>query len=282
MEHRIDDKRLLELIEESEDLQVDAMRQAKEPFDNIVELGRERRNSSEYKHLAAEDAAHRASMTRKVAAAGLAGVGFGAALIAASAVPAFAAEKVDVMAMQTAASIEKLAIMTYETALTLPYIKNGNAVVKTFAMTTAKQHTEHMMAFNAKVKELGGKEQLVPNKKYTPVVMGMIPKLKAGGPADVVGLAMLLEDIATSTYVKNVQITTDPQVRLLFGTIQGVESQHLATLLAVKALLGANLVSQIKLPPDADKLPAGTAQAAIPENFKKTDLASPPEEGAVA
>lgn len=282
MEHRIDDKRLLELIEESEDLQVDAMRQAKEPFDNIVELGRERRNSSEYKHLAAEDAAHRAAMTRKVAVAGLAGAGFGAALIAASAVPAFAAANMDVQAMQTAASLENLAVLTYQTALTLPYIKGGNAVVKAFAETTMKQHTEHGKAFNAKVKELGGKEQTKTNPKYTPIVMGMIPKLKAGGPADVVNLAMTLEDVATSTYVKNVQITTDPQVRLLFGTIQGVESQHLATLLAVKALLGANLVAQIKLPPDADKLPAGTAQAAIPENFKKTDLASPPEEGAVA
>ncbi|MEP6695935.1 MAG: ferritin-like domain-containing protein [Pseudonocardiales bacterium] len=282
MEHRIDEKRLLELIEESEDLQVDAMRAAKEPLESIVEIGRERRASSEYKHLAAEDAAHRASMTRKVAVAGLAGAGFGAALIAASAVPAFAAANVDVQAMQTAASLENLAVVTYQTALTLPYIKNGNAVVKAFAEKTMMQHSEHGKAFNAKVKELGGKEQTKPNPKYTPVVMGMVPKLKAGGPADVVGLAMLLEDIATSTYVKDVQTVTDPQVRVLFGTIAGVESMHLATLNAVSALLKGGLVAQIKLPPDADKLPAATGMAAIPETFKKTDKASPPEEGAVA
>ncbi|MGB9376568.1 MAG: ferritin-like domain-containing protein [Mycobacteriales bacterium] len=281
MPDRIDDKRLLELIEESEDLQVDAMKQAKEPLDGIVELGRERRASSEYRHLAQETAAHRADMARRIGMGGLATVGVGA-LLAASAVPAFAAGDSDIKALQTAASLENLAVFTYKTALTLPYIANGNAVVKAFAMTTMKQHAEHGAAFNAKVKELGGKEQTKTNPKYTPIVSSMVPKLKAGGPADVVALAITLEDVATSTYVKNIQDVTDSQIKLLFGTIAGVESQHLATLQAVQALIKANLVSQIKLPPDADKLPAATAMASIPETFKKTDLASPPEEGAVA
>ncbi len=282
MEHRIDDKRLLELIEESEDLQVDAMKQAKEPLDGIVELGRERRASTEYRHLAQENAAHRADMARRIAIGGVATVGFGAALLAASAVPAFADVDSDIMALQTAASLENLAVITYQTALTLPYIKNGNPVVKAFAETTMKQHAEHGKAFNAKVKELGGKEQTKPNPKYTPIVLGMVPKLKAGGPADVVGLAITLEDVATSTYVKNIQDVTDAQLKLLFGTVAGVESQHLATLYAVQALVKGNLVAQIKLPPDADKLPAATAMASIPESFKKTDSASPPAEGAVA
>lgn len=283
MEHRIDDKRLLELIEESEDLQVDAMKQAKEPLDGIVELGRERRASSEYRHLAQENAAHRADLARKIAVGGVATVGVGA-LLAASAGPAFAAEEADIKALQTAVSLELLAILAYKTALTLPYIANGNAVIKKFAETTMMQHTEHKNAFNAKAKELGGKEQTETNPKYTPVVMGMIPKLKAGGPADVVALAITLEDVATSTYVKNIQDVTDAQIKLLFGTVAGVETQHLTTLNAVQALLKGGLAAQIKLPPDADKLPPGTAvaMAAIPETFKKTDLASPPEEGAVA
>ena len=282
MEHRIDDKRLLELIEESEDLQVDAMKQAKEPLDAIVELGKERRASSEYRHLAQENAAHRADMARKIGVGGLATVGFGAALLAASAVPAFADEESDIKALQTAVSLELLAILTYKTALTLPYIANGNPVVKKFAETTMMQHTEHGKAFNAKAKELGGKEQTKTNPKYTPVVMGMIPKLKAGGPADVVALAITLEDVATSTYVKNIQDVSDAQIKLLFGTVAGVETQHLVTLRAVEALLKGGLAAQIKLPPDAGALPAGTAQATIIETFKKTDLASPPEEGAVA
>ena len=282
MERRIDDKRLLELIEESEDLQVDAMRQAKEPLDGIVELGRERRARREYRHLAQENAAHRSSMARKVALAGLAGTGFGAALVAASSGPAFAAANVDVQALQTAASLENLAVATYQTALTLPYIKDGNPVVKAFAMTTMRQHGEHGQAFNAKVKELGGKEQTKPNPKYLPIVMGAVPKLKAGGPADVVALAATLEDVATSTYVKDIQTVSDPQVRVLFGTVAGVESQHLATLLAVKALLAGGLGAEIKLPPNLARLPAAAGSVGFPENFKKTDLASPAAEGAVS
>jgi rubrerythrin len=109
-----------------------------------------------------------------------------------------------------------------------------------------------------------------------------VPKLKKGGPADVVALAATLEDVATSTYVKDIQTVSDPQVRLLFGTIAGVESQHLATLLAVQALLKGGLAAEIKLPPNAAKLPAAAGSVGFPEGDKKTDQASPPEEGAVA
>lgn len=257
------------MIAESEDLHLDAMRSAKTDLDAIVEHGLERRASGDIEGL---------STGSKLAFAGLAG----GALLAATSSPAYAAEMVDIQSMQTAASLENLAVITYETALTLPYIKDGNAVVKAFAETTMKQHKEHGEAFNARVKELGGKEQNDPNPKYTPVVTGMIPALKKGGPLDVVKLAVLLEDIATSTYVANIQAVKDPMVRLLFGTIAGVESQHLATLQAVQALLENDLASQIKLPPDAAKLPEATAMLAIPETFKKTDKASPAAEGAVA
>lgn len=279
MDYPVDDKALRTLVEESQDIHADAMRTAKEPLDAIVELGRERRATTEYAEQLREEQARRAAVRRSLAAGGLA-VG-GTALLVRAAAPAFAAANIDVQAMQTAASLENLAVFTYKTALTLPYISGGNAVVKKFAETTMQQHAEHGQAFNAKVRELGGKEQTGTDPKYTPVVQAAVPGLMKGGPLDVVKLAATLENVATSTYVKNIQQVTDPQVRLLFGTIAGVESQHLATLLAVKALLENNLAAQVKLPPDADQLPDKTADLAIPETFKKTDMASPPEEGAV-
>lgn len=282
----VDIDQFTELIEESQDLQVDAMRTAQEPLDEIVEAGRERRSTKEYAELV------RAEQDRHSAAPWLgAGIVAGAAgLVAASASPAFAEANADVMAMQTAASLENLAVFTYKTALTLPYLKTSDRAIKTvaaFATITMGQHTEHGKAFNARVVALGGKEQTQTNPKYTPVVKGMVPKLVAGGPLDVVGLAITLEDIATSTYVKNIQTVTDPQVRLLFGTIAGVESQHLATLYAVQALLkgGAPQLITVKATGgavDAAKLPAAAGSVGIPETFKKTDLASPPSEGAVA
>ena len=283
----VDIDQFKELIAESQDLQVDAMREAKAPLDDIVEAGLERRSTKEYKEQVREEESRRLSnpLVGLGVAAGAAG------LLAASAAPAYAAANADIMALQTAASLENLAVLTYKTALTLPYLQGGSVAIKTvgaFAKITMGQHMEHGAAFNARAKALGGKEQTATNPKYTPVVMGAIPGLKKGGPLDVVKLAITLEDIATSTYVKNIaEVVTDPQVRLLFGTVAGVESQHLATLYAVQALLmgGAPQLITVKATGgavDASKLPAAAGDAGAPETFKKTDLASPPSEGAVA
>lgn len=281
------------LMEESQDLQVDAMRGMREPLDAIVEAGRERRARGDYAEQRREEATRRWNDRVGGAPSGVgAGVGALAALglVAVAAGPVFAAVEDDVMALQTAASLENLAVFTYKTALTLPYLKGDSTALKTvraFATMTMKQHTEHGAAFNARAKELGGKAQTEKNPKYTKIVTEMLPKLKKGGPLDVVKLAITLEDVATSTYVKNIQNVTDPQVRLLFGTVAGVESQHLATLYAVQALLkgdGAKLVTLKSTggATDAAKLPAAAGSVGIPETFKKTDLASPADEGAVA
>ncbi len=42
----------------------------------------------------------------------------------------------------SAVSLELLAVATYGAALELPFIANGNPVVKTFAETTMMQHSE--------------------------------------------------------------------------------------------------------------------------------------------
>lgn len=273
------------LMEESQDLQVDAMRGMREPLDSIVEAGLERRATREYAELKRENA----DTNRRRLLAGLGALG-AAGLVGAGASRAAAAEDADIMALQTAASLENLAVLTYKTALTLPYLKGNSAALKTlgaFATMTMGQHADHAKAFNARAVELGGKAQKKTNPKYTPVVMDAIPKLKKGGPADVVALAITLEDVATSTYVQNIQDVTDPKIRLLFGTVAGVESQHLATLYAVQALLkgGALELITVKVTGgavNAAKLPAAAGSVGIPETFKKTDLASPADEGAVA
>lgn len=272
MTRHVDPGAFDELMVESADLHADAMRAMKEPLDEIVELGKERQ------------AARAAAMRRTLVGAGLA---TGAVALASR--PAYAAGA-EVAALQTAASLENLAVVAYQTALTLPYLTNPTAVpfktVQAFAKTTMAQHTDHGRAFNAKAKELGGKEQTQPNPKYTPIVMAAVPKLKKGNPLDLVELAMTLENVATSTYVKNIQDLEDPQVRLLFGTVAGVESQHLTTLIAVKALLAGNAPQLITVKAtggavDAFALPAAAGSATVPEAFKKTELASPSDEGAV-
>ena len=68
--------------------------------------------------------------------------------------------------MQTASSIEVLAVSTYKTALGLPYIggSSANPVVKTFATTTMGQHADHLAAFQAATTHWAGRSRPSPTR----------------------------------------------------------------------------------------------------------------------
>lgn len=267
MEKKVDERRLLGLMEESQDLQSDALRLSRDGLANCVESGQDTRAAAERE---------RRRLSPVAVAAGAAG-----AFALVQAAPAWAQSNQDVPALQTAASIENLAVFTYKTALTLPFIggSSANQVVKAFATMTMQQHQEHANAFNAAAQKLGGKPQTGTDPKYTPIVQQAVPTIK--GPGDVVGLAITLEDVATQTYVKNVSQVSTSELRQLFASVAGVESQHKATLLAVQALLNANAADLIAIPVDASKLPAAAGSVGFPDAFFPTSKASPVTEGAV-
>ena len=244
MGDKIDERRFRELMVESSDLQSDAMRSSRTDLNAYVDAAKQSRFESR--------------LNQKAASAK------------------------DIMALQTAAGIENLAVFTYNTALTLPFIGGSSAlpVVKAFVQMTVKQHTEHGQAFNAAVAKLGGKKQTGTDPKYTPIVQKAAPGLKT--PGDVVGLAITLEDVAAQTYTANVGQVSTSDLRQLFASVAGVEAQHRAILLAVQALVGAGLVDQIKLPPDAGKLPAAAGSVGFPAAFYSTTMAAPVAEGAVS
>ncbi|MGB6161434.1 MAG: ferritin-like domain-containing protein [Pseudonocardiaceae bacterium] len=266
MQNKIDEGRFRELLEESDDLQSDAMRTARTGLNDYVEAAREARRP------AARDG------SRLGTAAAVAGVAGAATLLASG--TAWAADN-DVAALQTAAGLENVAVSTYQTALTLPFIggSSANPVVKAFAMKTMSQHSEHATAFNAAAQKLGGKPQLGPDPKYGAVVTQAVPTIK--NAADVVGLAITLEDVAAQTYVKNVSLVSTQDLRQLFASVAGVESQHRAILLAVQALIKGGAPQLIALPPDAAKLPAAAGSVGFPDSFYPTTMAAPVEEGAV-
>jgi hypothetical protein len=209
--------------------------------------------------------------------------GFGAMFAGLLAAPAYADTPLDVQVLQTASSLERLAVNTYAAALTLPFISGGNAVVKKFAQTTMKQHDEHRQAFQAQTKTLGGKAQDQPNPKFQKVVTAAAPGLKA--PGDVVKLATSLEKVATDTYLVNLTLLSDMTSKQIMGSIMGVECQHLATLRAVGALLAGGAPQLIKIPIGADlgKLPAAAGSVAFPDALEITDpaLIADPKTGAV-
>ncbi len=274
----IDEQRLEELVVESEDLQSDAMRDAKASLPLLADYAHDAMATTvEPEQRAAFDAS-RAGLLERFGLAGLVGTGLGAALIGILSRPAAADQALDVQILQTASSLELLAVATYGAALTLPFIVEGNPVVVKFAQTTMKQHDEHRAAFQAQTGKLGGKVQDMANPKYAAVVEAAKPKLMQA--SDVVTLAMTLENVARDTYLSDLSMFTDKTAMTLMATIMGVETQHLATLRAVGALLAAP--DLIAIPTNVAMLPAAAGSVGFPDAIPMPKLASPPQEGAVA
>jgi len=273
------------LMEESNDLHADAMREVQPNLRALREHHHDvpapSLDASRIQQINDDRRSLAGRTSSLLAGAGLLGTGLGVSLMALLAEPAAADKAVDVQILQTASSLEVLAVATYKAALTLPFIADGNAVVKKFAETTMMQHDEHRQAFQAQTKALGAKEQTEANPKYAPVVEKAKPTLK--GPADVIELAATLEEVATETYLKNCTLLDDNESKALFASVMGVECQHLAVLRAVGALVAAGDagIALIAIPTDVAKLPAAAGSVAFPKAFEPTDKASPPAEGAV-
>lgn len=195
--------------------------------------------------------------------------------------PAFAASPTDIQILQTASSIEVLAVSTYKTALTLPFIggSSANPVVKTFATTTMDQHQQHLQAFNAAITGLGGQTQTNPDPVLAKVVQAALPGLT--GPGPVVALALELEQGAAETYVADVAVLSDANAKKVTASIMGVEAQHAPVLLAVQALLNAGAPQLITLAPgNLANLPAAAGSVGFPQAFYPTNQARPATEGA--
>ena len=277
----LDDTRLRELLEQSHDLHTDAMTTTRVALDEYVELAHDEPMHDDRWHDV-DPATRRATLLGGLPKTGLlAAAGLGTAMAALLASPAFADKTMDVQMLQTAASIENLAVATYDTALTLDFIGGGsaNGVVKAFVEKTKEQHQQHAEAFNAAATRLGGKAQDQPD----PVLLGVVNNAKPSltGPAQVVDLAIQLEDGAAQTYVANTGAYSNKNARSVAASIMGVEAQHVAILNAVKALLAGGAADLIALPPDAAKLPAAAGSIGFPNAFYPTTDARPADEGAL-
>jgi Ferritin-like domain len=280
---RIDEHALDRLIEESQDIHTDAMAAASATLPDLTDLAADRRRASSTSDVnsAEEFETAKNTLVRRLALS-LGGVfGFGVISSVFAKTAAAADGDINVMQLQTAVSLELLAVATYGAALTLPFIANGNPVIVKFAQTTMSQHDQHRQAFSAQTKTLGGTDQTATNPKYTPIVEAAKPTLLA--PLDVVKLAATLEQVATETYLADLNRYTDVTSRVLMASVMGVECQHLATLRAVGALLEGGAPELIAIPLGADvaKLPKAAGSVAFPDAFEGVTMASPPEEGAV-
>lgn len=111
------------------------------------------------------------------------------------------------------------------------------------------------------------------------MVQAAVPGLT--GPAQVVALALELEQGAAETYVADTAALSDTNARKLTASVMGVEAQHASVLLAVQALLAAGAPQLITLSPtDVASLPAASGSVGFPNVFFPTDMARPATEGA--
>ncbi len=283
-ERDIDRRAMGALIEESADLHHDAMSTTSAALDELVETGHEARSRGTVDAGEAREAASSRSplMTGAVFGGGiLAAAGIAGAFETLFASPAFAASPTDVQILQTASSIEVLAVAAYTKASTLDFIggSSANPVVKTFVTMTKDQHSQHLQAFNGAITALGGKPQTNPDPVLNGVVQMALPGLTSPGP--VVALALELEQGAAETYVADVGVLSDANAKKVTASIMGVEAQHAAVLLAVQALLNSDAPQLVALPPDVAQLPAAAGSVGFPQAFFPTDMARPASEGAL-
>ncbi len=206
------------------------------------------------------------------------------------AAPARSDQALDVQILQTASSLEQLAVDTYGAVLTgnlggiaaLP--GTAGEVLRTFVTTTMMQHDEHRRAFQDRTRLLGGPEQSAPHPGFQAVVDRRVPTLTS--PVDVVDLAAILEKVATDTYLLNLTALEDSRSKEVMASVMGVEAQHLASLRLLSALFEADAPQLIKIPIGADlaKLPKAAGSVAFPDalaNLNPPDLIADPASGAV-
>lgn len=163
-------------------------------------------------------------------------IGGGALLAAcgggsASTPTAAATARGDLKVAQLAASLEVLAVNTYNTALTAAGKGSFGAVppaFATFASTARSQHQDHENGWNAALQKVGLQAQTMPDPKYNQIVNNALPGLKT--IADVANLALTLETVAVETYTFGASAVTAKANRAVALTIAPVEAQHVAIL----------------------------------------------------
>ena len=294
------------LTEESRDLHVDAMKGARASLPELAEIREERRGNVDTDEIDRFNAARRAVLSRVghggagLAARAVLGAAFGGLVAGLLATPARADTALDVQILQTASSLEALAVATYAVALgegpdqaDAPAaravdsiaVPSAKAAVAAFAKETQRQHSEHKKAFQAQTTALGGKVQDAPHPRFLLAVTAA----DLSTPVKLVDFAATLEKVATDTYLLNLSMLQDQRSKAVMASVMAVESQHLSTLRAVSALLGAGAAGAalVAVPfPAGDimKLPAAAGRVAFPDALHKVsgpELIAEPTSGAV-
>lgn len=195
-------------------------------------------------------------------------------LVGGGAGPARADPALDVQILQTASSLERLAVDLYASLLTPDSVAGrtlaafappaAREMLVGFLSTTMKQHTDHLRSCQAQTVALGGRAQDAPNPRFQ---QAMAPQLAGlSDPKKLVDFATALEQVATDTYLMDLPMLQDRRSKEVLAGIMGVEAQHLATLRAVAALLASPDLLAVPFPQaGVAKLPGALSTQAFPD-----------------
>jgi hypothetical protein len=295
---RIDTAALAGLMEESCDLHVDAMRATSGTLAELEDVGAERQVDVGPDEVHRFDAGRRQLLARLGLATGVAGLGSLLGVLLAA--PARADTALDVQILQTASSLEALAVAVYGRALgTGPDLQDAPAykalaavatksakdTLVAFLTETMRQHGDHKKAFQAQTVALdrNAKVQDAPNPK----ILALVNAADVSTVQKLVDFAALFEKVATDTYLLGLTMLADTGTKALLAGAMAVEAQHVAGLRAVGALLKADAPQLVNVPfPAADlaKLPSAVGNIGFPDSLEKVngaDLIAEPTSGAV-
>jgi hypothetical protein len=161
----------------------------------------------------------------------------------------------DLTVARLAASLEVLAVNTYQTVLDAAgkgALGTVPPAIATFVTTAKMQHSDHMNAWNSALVGAGMQAQTAPDPHYNKIVQQALPSVKT--VVDAAKLALTLETVAVETYTAGSALVTDKKNRAVALSIAPVEAQHVAIL---NFVLG---------------------QYPVPDSFVKTDMAASPND----
>lgn len=273
-------RELDELVTESRDLHSHVLCGTDTVLDELRQVAFERRNDAVDDQQIRRYNESRRRFLASGLAAGLFAGSVGSAMAAIAARPAAADTPLDIQILQTAASLEAVAVSTYQAALGLNFVKSSVPAFLLFLQTTSNQHGEHGMAFRAQTAALGGPEQTAPHPGVQEIVTAAQPDLT--DELKVVQLAEQIETIATHTFLDAIAQLDDTVSRQLMATIMGVESQHAGILRVLATLLAGESPELIAIPVNPAALPSAVGSVATPDAVEPTAGAVKPDSGAVA
>jgi len=145
-----------------------------------------------------------------------------------------AAGGMDLPLARTAASLEKLAVDTYQTGIDSGLVTT--AAIASAATLFQEHHQAHLDALNGAIKSLGGEEITEPNEAvFNALIKPAVTAAKA--EADIVKLALDLENAAAQTYAYAGGTLSVPALRSTIMTIGGIEARHAAVLVVAAQAL---------------------------------------------